>query len=177
MRYLIVAEAYRDLEQVSSRLALTERLAALLAQTPDGLLPTVCYLCQGLIAPEFAGVDLGMAEKLAVRAVATAAGTDAAQVTALVRETGDLGQAAEGLLAQPVPEAAGQAAGLGPPAQRDLGGRHGEGARPLAALLRRSRARHGPDEPVHRRRGLPDEHRPVPTCQSPSADLPAGRPR
>ncbi len=56
MRYLIVAEAYRDLEQVSSRLALTERLAVLLAQTPAGLLPTVCYLCQGLIAPEFAGV-------------------------------------------------------------------------------------------------------------------------
>jgi hypothetical protein len=31
-------------------------------------------LCQGLIAPEFAGVDLGLAEKLAVRAVATATG-------------------------------------------------------------------------------------------------------
>ena len=112
VRYLIMAEAYRDLEQVSSRLALTERLAALLAQTPDGLLPTVCYLCQGLIAPEFAGVDLGMAEKLAVRAVATAAGTDSAQVTALVRETGDLGQAAERLLAQPVPGAGGRAASL-----------------------------------------------------------------
>ncbi len=34
VRYLVVAEAYRDLQQVSSRLALTERLAALLAQTP-----------------------------------------------------------------------------------------------------------------------------------------------
>src|SRR5208282_5149306 len=102
MRYLTVAEAYRDLEQVSGRLALVERLAALLAETPAGLLPVVCYLCQGLIAPEFAGVDLGLAEKLAVRAVATASGTDAAQVTALVRETGDLGQAAEGLLELPV---------------------------------------------------------------------------
>ena len=111
MRYLIVAEAYRDLEQVSSRLALTERLAALLAQTPAALLPTVCYLCQGLIAPEFAGVDLGLAEKLAVRAVATAAGTDAAQVAALVREAGDLGQAAEQLLT-PNAGAAGSAAGL-----------------------------------------------------------------
>lgn len=99
MRYLIVAEAYRDLEQVSSRLALTDRLAALLAQTPAGLLPTVCYLCQGLIAPEFAGVDLGLAEKLAVRGVATSVGADAAQVTALIRETGDLGQAAERMLA------------------------------------------------------------------------------
>jgi DNA ligase-1 len=112
VRYQIVAEAYRDLEQVSSRLALTERLAVLLAQTPAGLLPTVCYLCQGLIAPEFAGVDLGLAEKLAVRAVATSVGADAAQVAALVRETGDLGQAAERLLALPRPGAGGRAASL-----------------------------------------------------------------
>ena len=110
MRYLVVAEAYRDLERVSSRLALTERLAGLLAQTPAELLPTVCYLCQGLIAPEFAGVDLGLAEKLAVRSVAAAAGADAAQVTALVRETGDLGQAAERLLL--TPGSGGQAASL-----------------------------------------------------------------
>src|SRR5215470_10623261 len=103
MRYLMVAEAYRDLEQLSSRLALTQRLATLLAQTPADLLPTVCYLCQGLIAPEFAGVDLGIAEKLAVRAVATTTGTDAAEVIALVRETGDLGQAAERLLTPPDP--------------------------------------------------------------------------
>ena len=109
MKYLIVAEAYRDLEQVSSRLALIERMAALVAQTPAELLPTVCYLGQGLIAPEFAGVDLGLAEKLAVRAVATAVGTDAAQVAAQVREAGDLGQAAERLLAQAMP---GQVASL-----------------------------------------------------------------
>ena len=98
MQYLTVAEAYRDLEQASGRLALVDRLATLLAQTPAGLLPVVCYLCQGLIAPEFAGVDLGLAEKLAVRAVATATGVDAGQVTALLRETGDLGLAAEQLL-------------------------------------------------------------------------------
>ena len=42
MRYLIVAEADRDLEQLHSRLALTERLAVLLADTPADLLPTVC---------------------------------------------------------------------------------------------------------------------------------------
>ncbi len=99
MRYQTIAEAYRDLEQISGRLALTDRLAELLAGTPAGLLPVVCYLCQGLIAPEFAGVDLGLAEKLAVRAVGTATGTDASQVTVLVRETGDLGKAAEQLLA------------------------------------------------------------------------------
>ncbi len=99
VQYQIVAEAYRDLEQASGRLALIDRLAALLAQTPDELLGTVCYLCQGLIAPEFAGVDLGLAEKLAVRAVATATGTSPEQVNVSLRETGDLGQAAEQLLA------------------------------------------------------------------------------
>ena len=98
MKYETVAEAYRDLEQASGRLALVERLAALLAATPAELLPVVCYLCQGLIAPEFAGVDLGLAEKLAIRAVATAVGASPAEVTALVRQTGDLGLAAERLL-------------------------------------------------------------------------------
>jgi len=36
--------------------------------------PLVCYLCQGLNAPQFAGVDLGLAGMLTVRAVATATG-------------------------------------------------------------------------------------------------------
>jgi DNA ligase-1 len=98
MWYETVAEAYRDLERASGRLVLVDRLAVLLAATPDELLPTVCYLCQGLIAPEFAGVDLGLAEKLAVRAVATATGASQEQVAARVRETGDLGIAAEQLL-------------------------------------------------------------------------------
>jgi DNA ligase 1 len=99
VRYQTVAEAYADLELATGRLALIERTAALVAATPVELLPTVCYLCQGMIAPEFAGIDLGLAEKLAVRAVATATGAEPAAVTAAVRETGDLGQAAEQLLA------------------------------------------------------------------------------
>src|SRR5579862_4646538 len=109
MKYLIVAEAYRDLEAVSGRLALIDRLATLVTDTPDELLPTVCYLCQGLIAPEFAGIDLGLAEQLAVRAVATATGRTPEQVASSVRETGDLGQAADQLLTE---TAAGRPASL-----------------------------------------------------------------
>jgi len=100
VEYEIVAEAYRDLERATGRLALIERLAALVAQTPAQLLPVVCYLCQGLIAPEFAGVDLGLAEKLAIRAVGAATGTAPEVVAARVREIGDLGQTAELLLAE-----------------------------------------------------------------------------
>jgi len=100
VQYETVAEAYRDLEASTARLALIDRLAALLAQTPPELLARVCYLCQGMIAPEFAGIDLGVAEKLAARAVATATGVEVERVRATVRETGDLGQAAEQLMAK-----------------------------------------------------------------------------
>jgi DNA ligase 1 len=100
VQYQIVAEAYRDLEASTARLALIDRLAALLAQTPPELLARVCYLCQGLVAPEFAGVDLGVAEKLAARAVATATGVQVERVRATARQTGDLGQAAEQLMAE-----------------------------------------------------------------------------
>ena len=98
MEYEVVAEAYRDLEQASGRLMLIDRLATLVARTPQELLPTVCYLCQGLVAPEFAGVDLGLAEKMALRAVATATGVEPDEAVAATREAGDLGQAAEQLL-------------------------------------------------------------------------------
>jgi DNA ligase-1 len=104
MRYEIVAEAYRDLEAASGRLALIDRLAELVRQTPDDLLPTVALLCQGQIAPDFAGVELGMAERLAARAVAQAAGVPVERVMAGLRDTGDLGLAAEQLLGELDPD-------------------------------------------------------------------------
>ena len=104
MRYRIVAEAYRDLEGATARLELIGRLASLVRQTPTELLPTVALLCQGQIAPDFAGVELGVNERLAARAVATAAGVPPEQVLALARETGDLGLAAERLLQELDPD-------------------------------------------------------------------------
>ena len=98
MRYEVIAEAYRELEQLTSRLALVDRMAALLAQTPADLLPAVAYLCQGQIAPAFAGVDLGLAEKLAARALAEAADTTGDHVREALRDAGDLGLTAQRLL-------------------------------------------------------------------------------
>ena len=104
MRYQIVAEAYRDLEAATARLSLIDRLASLVRQTPTELLPTVALLCQGQIAPDFAGVELGVNERLAARAVATAAEVPPEQVLTLARETGDLGLAAERLLQELGPD-------------------------------------------------------------------------
>src|SRR4030095_5952493 len=104
MRYEIVAEAYRDLEAASGRLQMIDRLGELFRQTPDELLPPVALLCQGQIAPDFAGVELGLAERLAARAVAQAAGVPAERVMAGLRDTGDLGLAAEQLLEELDPD-------------------------------------------------------------------------
>ena len=99
MHYQTLAAAYRDLEQVSSRLALIDRLAELLRQTPARLLPRVVYLCLGEIAPAFAGVDIGMADKMVTRALADHTGVPLDEVRVVLRETGDLGLTAEHVLA------------------------------------------------------------------------------
>jgi DNA ligase-1 len=99
VQYQTIAGAYRDLEHASARLELIDHLAELLTQTPTDLLPTVALLCQGQIAPDFTGIEIGLADKLAARAVAQAAGVPGDQVLAGARQTGDLGLAAERLLA------------------------------------------------------------------------------
>jgi DNA ligase-1 len=106
VQYAMVAETYRDLERATGRLQLIERLSALVEQTPAPLLPTVCYLCQAQIAPEFAGVQLGVAERMAARALAEAAGADSGRLQAVLRETGDLGETAERLIAEVAPDRA-----------------------------------------------------------------------
>jgi DNA ligase 1 len=99
VRYETIAEAYRDLEAASGRLALIDRLAELVTATPNDLLPTVVLLCQGQIAPDFMGVEIGLAERLAARAVGQATGVPGEQVLASTREVGDLGLATETLVA------------------------------------------------------------------------------
>jgi DNA ligase 1 len=66
----------------------------------------VALLCQGQIAPDFAGVELGLNERLAARAVATAVEVPPEQVLAVAREVGDLGLTAERLLGELDPDRA-----------------------------------------------------------------------
>ena len=82
VNYEVVAAAYRDLERLTSRLALIDRLAELLRQTPEQLLPRVAYLCQGEIAPAFTGVEIGLADKMVTRALAEGTGVPLDQVRA-----------------------------------------------------------------------------------------------
>lgn len=98
LRYAQLADVYRTLEAGGGRLTVIATLADLLRRTPSDLLPKVVYLCQGRLGPEFAGIQMGLAETSAARAVADATGSSAARVLASLRRTGDLGTTAEQLL-------------------------------------------------------------------------------
>jgi DNA ligase-1 len=98
MKYSVVAEYFEKLEGTSGRLQMTEILAALLKETPKAELPILAYLMQGKLRPDFEGVELGIAEKLALRALSTASGKTAQEVKDAYIKAGDIGSAAEALL-------------------------------------------------------------------------------
>ena len=83
------------MEQTSSRLALTDYLVSLLKKTPADIIDKVIYLIQGKIYPDYEGIELGLAEKMAIRALAQSAGLDVASIEKVYWKTGDLGDAAK----------------------------------------------------------------------------------
>ena len=73
-------------------------LASLLRETPKAELPMLVYLTQGKLRPDYEGVELGIAEKFALRALTTASGNPVEAVRRAYVEAGDIGTAAETLL-------------------------------------------------------------------------------
>ncbi|HYR04241.1 MAG TPA: ATP-dependent DNA ligase [Nitrososphaerales archaeon] len=98
MKYAVVAEYFEKLEQTSGRLQMTEILSDLFKETPKAELPILAYLMQGKLRPDFEGVELGIAEKLALRALSTASGKREQEVKDAYIKAGDIGSAAEALL-------------------------------------------------------------------------------
>jgi DNA ligase 1 len=98
LKYSVVVESYEKLEGHTGRLAITEVLAGLLKETPKDELPMLVYLTQGKLRPDYEGVELGIAEKYALRVLHTASGKSVEQVKKTYVEAGDIGTAAERLL-------------------------------------------------------------------------------
>ena len=98
MDYSEVAGKYEELEGISGRNEMTRVLAELLKETPGDELPFLVYLTQGKLRPDYEGVELGLAEKLALRAVSSATGLSSEKVYSTYIKYGDIGTAAEELL-------------------------------------------------------------------------------
>jgi DNA ligase 1 len=93
--FTLVAETFEKMETTASRLALTDHLVSLLKITPVDLIDKVVYLIQGKLYPDYEGIELGLAEKMAIRALAYSAGVDVSIIEGIYRRTGDIGVAAE----------------------------------------------------------------------------------
>jgi len=88
------------MESTSKRLELTQHLVELFENTPQDVISKIVYLLQGKIRPDFEGIELGVAEKLAIRAISKSSGLTTKKIEEEYRKTGDLGQAATIILEQ-----------------------------------------------------------------------------
>ena len=100
MKFSLVAETLKIMESTTKRLELTQYLVDLFKKTPPEIISSVIYLLQGKLRPDHEGVELGVAEKIAIRAISKSAGIPAKKIESSYQETGDLGQAAAKILEQ-----------------------------------------------------------------------------
>jgi len=98
MEFSIISEMFEMMEKTTKRIELTNILVELLKKTPKKIIPNVVYLLQGIIRPNFEGVELGIAEKLAIRAISKSAGLPIKKIEDDYRECGDLGLTTSNIL-------------------------------------------------------------------------------
>ena len=98
MNYSTVADYYSRIEAISGRNEMTEVLSSLLRAAPREDLARLVYLTQGRLRPDYDGVELGLAEKMALRAVTSATGLSSDSVFKTYVKLGDIGSTAEVLL-------------------------------------------------------------------------------
>lgn len=99
MKYSVIADAYEKIEATSKRLEMTDLLVNLLKNTPKELIGKVAYLTQGRIHPDFSGIEIGVAEKSAIKALARASGRRETEIEDDIKHTGDVGETAQKFLA------------------------------------------------------------------------------
>ena len=100
MKFAEIAEFFERMEVTSKRLELTEILVELLKNTPIDVISKVTYLIQGKLRPNFEGVELGIAERLAMKAISKSAGVSMKKIEDSYKVGGDLGVTAANILKQ-----------------------------------------------------------------------------
>ena len=100
MQFGDLAEVFDRLEKTSSRLEMTDILAEFFRNVkPEDIRKTI-YLSVGRLHPDFVPLELGMADKLVLKAIASVSGRRSEEVEDLWTKTGDPGEVAEMLIAK-----------------------------------------------------------------------------
>ena len=96
----MIADAYEKIEATTKRLEMTDLLVDLLKNTPREVIDKVVYLTQGKIYPDFVGLEIGVAEKLAIKALARASGRRESEIEEDLKKSGDIGETAQNFIAK-----------------------------------------------------------------------------
>ncbi len=97
VRFLELAETLDKIENTTKRLEMVELISELLRRTEEDIRETV-FLLQGKVAPDYEGIELGIAEKIAIRALSSLGGMREESITSELIKKGDLGKIGEELL-------------------------------------------------------------------------------
>jgi DNA ligase-1 len=95
MDYAIIADSYEKIEATTKRLEMTALLVELLKKTPKDIIAKVVYLTQGKLYPDFMGVEMGVAEKLAIKALSRASGQSEGVIQSELQKSGDIGETSQ----------------------------------------------------------------------------------
>ena len=98
MRFRHLAEVFERLEATAKRLEMFEILADLFRNAGAEEIAPIIYLSQGRLLPAFQGLEMGMSDKLLMRALVEVARRPPEEVLAHYKHSGDLGTTAEMLL-------------------------------------------------------------------------------
>lgn len=87
----------RSVEETDSRLEMGQRLATIFDEASLDETPRIAYMLVGRLAPEFEGVEVGLADKRVEELVQTRTGIDDDELADRMAELGDLGTVAQRL--------------------------------------------------------------------------------
>ena len=100
MEFSILANSFHSMESTTKRLELTQHLVELFEKTPQNVIAKITYLLQGKLRPDFEGIEIGVAEKLAMKSISKSSGIPIKKIEDEYRKAGDLGHAASIILEQ-----------------------------------------------------------------------------
>jgi DNA ligase-1 len=100
MEFSILVDSFYKMESTRKRLELTQFLVELFEKTPNEIISKIVYLIQGKLRPDFEGIELGVAERIAMRSISKSSGIPIKKIETEYRKGGDLGHAASTILEQ-----------------------------------------------------------------------------
>ncbi|NOZ88651.1 MAG: ATP-dependent DNA ligase [Crenarchaeota archaeon] len=96
MPFSLLADTFEKLERVTARTQMLLYLVELFKKTPPDVIDKVVYFLQGKLWPDWKGLpELGVGEKLLIKAAAIALHVSEHQVEMLAKKLGDIGKAIE----------------------------------------------------------------------------------